>query len=143
MKLSTKSRYGTRLLLDLAANYEEGYIQLGEIAKRLDVSMKYLEQIILPLKHKNYVTSARGARGGHRLARPPEDIRVGDVVALLEGGEELIDCARNPTSCEKVDTCVTRALWREAAQAMFDRLNAVTLADLLEKGGELCCPPRR
>lgn len=136
MRLSTKSRYGTRLLLDLATRQESGYIQLGEVAKRLDVSMKYLEQIILPLKRAKYVESIRGARGGHRLAKKPEEISVGEVVALLEGGTDLVACLSVPGYCDKRDTCTTRTLWREASRAFFEKLNKVTLADLLTEGCE-------
>ena len=134
MRLSTKSRYGTRLLLDLACRKDTGYVQLGEVAKRLDVSMKYLEQIILPLKRAKYVESIRGAKGGHRLAMRPEDISVGEVVALLEGGPELVACQSVPGYCEKTDTCRTRVLWQEASKAFFDKLNTVTLADLIYDG---------
>ncbi len=134
MKLSTKSRYGTRLLLDLAGRLDAGYIQLADVAARLDVSMKYLEQIILPLKRARYVESTRGARGGHRLARPAEEIRMGEVVALLEGGVDLVACLSSPDFCDKTDTCATRELWRQASNAFFDKLNSVTLADLVKEG---------
>ena len=71
MKLSTRSRYGTRLMLDMAQHYNEGPIQLGDIAKRQDVSVKYLEQIIISLKKARYIESVRGPKGGHILTRPP------------------------------------------------------------------------
>ncbi|MDI6796483.1 MAG: Rrf2 family transcriptional regulator [Desulfatibacillaceae bacterium] len=140
MKLSTRSRYGARLLLDLALNQGQGFVQLGEAAKRLGVSMKYLEQIILPLKKKGLVDSVRGAKGGHRLAVKPGDLRVGDVVALLEGGMDLIECARDAGICGQSPTCVTRRLWQDAARAMFEKLNEVTFADLLREQGEQICP---
>ena len=84
MKLSTRSCYGARLMLDLAQHYDEGFTQLGEVATRQDISVKYLEQIIIPLKKGLYVKSARGAKGGHMLTRPPNNITVGEIVALLE-----------------------------------------------------------
>ena len=86
MKLSTRSRYGTRLMLDMAEHYNEGPIQLGVIAKRQNIPVKYLEQIIIPLKKANYVKSVRGNRGGHMLAKPPDAISVGEIVDLMEGG---------------------------------------------------------
>lgn len=138
MKLSTKTRYGTRLMLDMAQHYGQGAIQLGEIANRQNISLKYLEQIIRPLKKANYVKSFRGAKGGHMLAKPPEEISVGEVVAVLEGGKTLVRCENNPAYCERVDTCLTRYLWLEAADAMFQRLSSVTFADLLEMKGDEC-----
>ena len=137
MKISTKSRYGTRLLLDLAAREDQGFIQLAEIAQRLSVSMKYLEQIILPLKKANYVQSARGAKGGHRLAKKPADIRVGDVVALLEGGKEIISCVADPRICPRSEMCKARTLWQKASDGFYSTLNHVSIEDLL-RDGELC-----
>ncbi len=132
MKLSTRSRYGTRLMLDMAENFGQGMTKLGQIAQRQGISQKYLEQIIIPLKKARYVKSIRGGKGGHMLAKPPEEITVGEIVALLEGGSDLIDCAENPDVCDRAEGCMTRTLWQEAATAMFDKLNAITLADLLK-----------
>jgi len=132
MKLSTRSRYGTRLMLDMAQHYNEGPVQLGDIAKRQDVSVKYLEQIIIPLKKAHYIESVRGPKGGHILSRPPEQISVGEIVAVLEEGTSLVECVEAPSVCERAPVCPTRLLWKEAAEAMFDRLQAVTLADLVE-----------
>ena len=133
MKLSTRSRYGTRLLLDMAQHYDQGPIQLGEIAKRQEISVKYLEQIIIPLKKANYVLSVRGPKGGHFLARPPEDITLGEIVALLEEGPSLVECSEHAEVCQRSDICPTRLIWKEVAQAMFDKLDAITLADLAER----------
>ena len=132
MKFSTRSRYGTRLILDMAQHHGQGPIQLGEIARRQNLSLKYLEQIIRPLKRANYVKSFRGSKGGHQLTKPPDQISVGEIVSLLEGGAFLTGCAQNPTRCERADDCLTRYLWIEASQAMFNRLNQITFADLLD-----------
>jgi Rrf2 family iron-sulfur cluster assembly transcriptional regulator len=133
MKLSTRSRYGTRLMLDMAQHYQEGPIQLGDIAKRQDVSVKYLEQIIIPLKKAHYIESVRGPKGGHILTRPPEEITVAEIVAVLEDGISLVQCVDEPSVCERAPACPTRLLWKEASEAMFDKLKAVTLADLVER----------
>jgi Rrf2 family protein len=138
MKLSTKTRYGTRLILDMAQHYGQGAIQLGEIANRQNISLKYLEQIIRPLKKANYVKSFRGAKGGHMLTKPPEKISVGEVVAVLEGGKTLVRCEDNPKNCERVVSCLTRYLWLEAADAMFQRLSSITFADLLAIKKDIC-----
>jgi Rrf2 family iron-sulfur cluster assembly transcriptional regulator len=132
MKLSTRSRYGTRLMLDMAQHYNDGPIHLANIARRQGISVKYLEQIIIPLKKAHYVKSVRGPKGGHILAKPPAEITVGEIVALLEEGDYLAECSNDSQVCERSSTCLTRRLWKEAAQAMFDKLHSVTLADVMQ-----------
>jgi Rrf2 family iron-sulfur cluster assembly transcriptional regulator len=131
MKLSTKSRYGTRLMVDMAQHYEDGPIRLTNIAKRQGISVKYLEQIIIPLKKARYIQSVRGPKGGYILAKPPEEITVAEIVSLLEEGTSLVECTAQGESCPRSSTCLTRPLWKEAAQAMFDKLQAITLADII------------
>jgi Rrf2 family protein len=138
MKLSTRSRYGTRLILDMAQNFHGNPIQLGEIAKRQGISLKYLEQIIRPLKKANYIKSYRGSKGGHVLNKRPEEITVGEIVALLEGGDRLTHCTRSPEECDHAETCLTRYLWQEASNAMFGRLNQITFADILVMDKRTC-----
>ncbi len=133
MKLSTRSRYGTRLMLDMAEHYDDGPIHLMKIAQRQGISVKYLEQIIIPLKKAQYIKSLRGPKGGHVLAKPPEEITVGEIVALLEEGDSLVECSQNAEVCERSSVCPTRQVWREAAAAMFAKLDSVTLADLLNR----------
>lgn len=130
IKLSTKSRYGTRMLVDMAQRYNQGPVQLGEIAKRQDISVKYLEQIIIPLKKAHYVKSVRGPKGGHILAKPPEEITLAEIVALLEEVSSLVECTENAEICNRSDICPTRLIWKEASEAMFERLKCITLADL-------------
>ena len=130
MKLSTRSRYGTRLMLDLAQHYADGPVQIGEIGKRQDISVKYLEQLIIPLKKANYIKSVRGPKGGHVLAKSPERITVGEIVKLLEGGINLADCIENPDICDRYETCVTRGVWETATRAMNQELNSITLSDM-------------
>ena len=138
MKLSTRSRYGTRLILDLARKYKERPIHLAGIAQRQNISIKYLEQIVRPLQEAGYVTSVRGPKGGHLLAKAPNDITVGEIVALLEGSDELIQCAGDPNQCNRASTCATRFVWQEAARAMYDRLNEITFSNLLNLSDEMC-----
>jgi Rrf2 family protein len=132
MKLSAKSRYGTRLMVDMAQYYGDGPIHLAAVARRQGISVKYLEQIIIPLKKASYIQSVRGPKGGHQLAKPPEEITVGEIVAVLEAGTTLAECSDNDESCERSSTCLTRRVWKEAAQAMFDKLDSITLADVLK-----------
>jgi Rrf2 family protein len=138
MKLSTRSRYGTRMILDMAQHNNGEPIQLGDIAKRQNVSLKYLEQIIRPLKEANYIKSFRGSKGGHLLNKAPEEITVGEIVALLEGGTSLTQCAQDPETCERVDSCIMRYLWVEASKAIFKRLGTITFADLIAIEKEEC-----
>ena len=133
MKLSTRSRYGTRLMLDMAEHYNDGPIHLMEIAQRQGISVKYLEQIIIPLKKAQYIKSLRGPKGGHVLAKPPEEITVGEIVAVLEESDSLVECSQNAEVCERSSHCPTRKVWQEAAAAMFAKLESVTLADLVNK----------
>ncbi|MBW1867056.1 MAG: Rrf2 family transcriptional regulator [Deltaproteobacteria bacterium] len=132
MKLSTRSRYGTRMMQELAQHYDNGPVRIGEIAKRQNISVKYLEQLIIPLKQDNFIKSVRGPKGGHMLARPPAEITVGQIVRTLEGGTDLAGCIENPGECERSCGCITRSIWEDASKAMYDKLNSVTLSKLLE-----------
>ncbi len=133
MKLSTRSRYGVRLMLDLALHADEGPVRLGSVAQRQGIGIKYLEQIIISLKKADYVTSARGPKGGHMLARPPEEITVGEIVGLLEGGLKLTRCAKYPEECVRSGQCVIRTIWMEATEAIRERLDAITFRELMNR----------
>ncbi len=131
MKLSTRSRYGTRMMLDLAEHYNEGPIQIGDIARRQDISAKYLEQLIIPLKKADFISSVRGPKGGHMLARQPKEITIGQIVHVLEGGIELSLCVVDAKLCERSKECLIRDTWSEATKAMHDKLNATSLAKVI------------
>jgi Rrf2 family protein len=120
------------MMLDMAQRYNEGPVQIGEIARRVDVSVKYLEQLIIPLKKADYVKSLRGAKGGHMLNKPPSKITVGEIVEVLEGGIDLTDCVGNPKACKKHKDCQTRSIWEEATKAMTDKLNSITLSEIID-----------
>jgi Rrf2 family iron-sulfur cluster assembly transcriptional regulator len=132
MKLSSRSRNGTRMMVDLAQHYDKGPIQIGEIAKRQDISVKYLEQLVIPLKKADYIRSVRGPKGGHMLAKRPDEITVGEIVRILEGGIDLSVCIENPDACEKTGSCLTRGVWEEATKAMYEKLNSTTLSKMIE-----------
>ncbi|MCF8144883.1 MAG: Rrf2 family transcriptional regulator [Deltaproteobacteria bacterium] len=134
MKLSTRSRYGTRMMLDLAAHYDEGPVQIGDISRRENISVKYLEQLIIPLKKARLIESARGPKGGHMLTKSPEEITIGEIVRVMEGGIDLTHCIENPDVCEKTNSCLTRTVWEDATRAIYERLDASTLANIIEKG---------
>lgn len=133
MKLSTRARYGTRALLDLARHQDDKPVQLKDIAERQNISLHYLEHIIAPLVGSGIVKSTRGIRGGLMLTRQPGEIKLNEVVQLLEGAIEPVDCIVNPESCERSDLCVTRDVWSEVKQAIEEKLSSITLQDLLER----------
>jgi Rrf2 family protein len=133
MKLSTKSRYGTRMMMELAQRFNGNPIQMGEIAQKQGISVKYLEQIIIPLKKAGFITSVRGPKGGHLLAKPPDEITVGEIIKVLEGEIDLAACVHDPDICNKSDTCPTRDIWGLATTAMKNELDSITLADILKK----------
>ena len=134
MKLSSRSRYGTRLILDIALHGKDEPVKLTDIAVRQEISLQYLEQIMRPLKRAGYFKATRGIHGGYQLKRPPEEIRVGDIVALLERQSCLTPCAKKRTPCDRYRGCIMRRLWLEGAQAIFTQLNHMTLADLMSAG---------
>ncbi len=133
MKITTRSRYGTRMMVELAANFHKGPVQVGEIARKENLSVKYLEQLIIPLKRTGLIKSIRGARGGHLLARAPTDITVWDIVAALEGEEGVTPCVAYPEWCDRSKTCPTRDVWSMITKVLKERLSSITLADLAQK----------
>ncbi|QJT08905.1 RrF2 family transcriptional regulator [Oceanidesulfovibrio marinus] len=133
MKLSTRSRYGTRMVLDIALHSQDGPVRISDISKRQGVSVKYLEKLIRPLKQDGYITSKRGPRGGHLLSEKPENITVGQVVRTMEGELALTECTKDDKICPISDDCLTRKVWVEATNAMFEKLDAVSFADLIEE----------
>ena len=132
MKLSTRSRYGARILVDLARNKDQGPVQIGEISKRQDISVKYLEQLIRPLKKAKLVTSVRGPKGGHLLAEKPENISLGQVVRLFEGQSDLVECVIFPEKCTMSDDCQVRLAWCDATRVLYDKLDSTSIADLMK-----------
>ncbi|NIQ88255.1 MAG: Rrf2 family transcriptional regulator [Deltaproteobacteria bacterium] len=132
MKISTRGRYGTRMMLDLAAHHDQGPTPLREIAKRQDLSVKYLEQLIIPLKAAGYIRSVRGARGGYTLARKPDKISVGQIIKVLEGGLSLVNCVEDPKICEREKNCPTRDIWLRMSERLMEELSSLTLSDVLD-----------
>jgi len=131
MKLTRKSRCGTRVLMDLARSYDRDPVPVGEISRRQGISVKYLEQIIHSLRKAGYIKSSRGPKGGHSLGKEPGEIVVGEIVRLLETHSELAECVMVPEDCERSDGCRIRLVWEEATNTLFDYLNSVTILDLI------------
>ena len=133
MKLSTKGRYGTRALLELALHQGDGPVLLKDIAQRQQISLQYLEHLIAPLIAGGIILSTRGAKGGVLLAKPPEQVRLSEVIQLLEGSTAPVECVNNPEACDRSQFCVTRDVWGELKRAMDDVLESTTLQDLVER----------
>ncbi len=136
MKISTKIRYGARAMLELASRYGEGPLELKEIAKKENISIKYLEQVIIPLRTAGLVKSVRGSKGGYSLAKPPGEICLNDVIEILEGPIDLVECLKNPKSCQKTSSCVTREIWQEVADALSGIFRSVTFEDMVSRKRE-------
>ena len=132
MKLSARSRYGARMMADLAYHYGKNPVFLKDIAKREDISEKYLSIIVIPLKSAGLIQSTRGAHGGYMLSLPPEKITVQDIFDAVEGKICLVDCVNNPKHCPRVGTCPTRDIWSVLGEKIRETLNSVTLADLVK-----------
>lgn len=137
MRLTTKSRYGTRLILDLAIYGEGEPVPLSDISKRQNISLKYLEQLIRKLKKEGLVKSQRGPFGGHMLAKSPGEITIGTIVRTLEGQTAITDCAEEDNqlcgTCNQAGDCLSRWVWLEASRAMFDCLDNITIQTLITK----------
>ena len=131
MQLTTRSRYGLRMLLDIALHGEDGPVRIQDIAKRRNISVKYLEQLIRALKKAGFITSKRGPKGGHVLAVGADEIKVGDVVRALESRPELTECVGNPDVCLISADCATRQIWARATESIFRELDAIRLVDLM------------
>ena len=135
MRLTTKSRYGTRMMLDLAIYAKDGPVPLSDISRRQNISVKYLEKLIRKLKSAGFVKSQRGPFGGHMLARSPDEITVGDLVRVLEDSTAIADCAESDDPvcgvCNRAGDCLSRWVWVAASRAMFDTLDSISLAKLV------------
>lgn len=133
MKVSTKGRYAVRFLLDLALHDQSKPVSLNEIAKRQDISEKYLWQIVTHLKAAGFVSSVSGKRGGFSLAKPPDQISLKDILTTLEGNCVLVDCVHDSTACKRSATCIAREMWTETSDQIADVLTSVKLSDLVAK----------
>ncbi|MDP2923425.1 MAG: Rrf2 family transcriptional regulator [Candidatus Omnitrophota bacterium] len=132
MKISTRSRYGLRLMLNLALNYGKGTLFLSTVADKENISEKYLSQIVMPLKVKGLVSSTRGAHGGYMLARGPAKITVKEIVESLEGNLNIVECLSDPSACKRISFCVTRNVWSLLEEKIAGTLSGITLQDLVK-----------
>ena len=138
MRLTTRSRYGTRLLLDIALNQDRGWVNTTDIARRQNISQKYIEKLITGLRRSGLINSKRGPFGGHKLAKPASDITVGDVVRALEEKVILTQCAEGEPicgECSLAGECVTQFVWIEASNVLMNTLDSYRLGELISRKG--------
>lgn len=143
MRLSQKGEYGLHALLELAGRHGQGPVQSGTIAEERDIPAQYLQQILLSLRRAGLLRSERGPRGGHELARPPEEITLLAAVEALEGSTSPASCT-DPGSagaCPEQDRCVLAGIWREVDAATRTVLGRVTLAELARREAECNAAP--
>lgn len=131
MKLSARSRYATRLLLDLALRQSDTPHRTTLLSESTGITVQFIEQILRPLKKAGLITSVRGAAGGHILDKDPASITVGDVIRIMEGGINLTDCVTDEGLCNRSPICLTRKVWQRASRVLEKELDSITLADLM------------
>ena len=133
MRLSTRGRYGARVMLELALRYKDGAVSIKDIAESQDVSAKYLVQIIASLRAAGLVVSVRGSGGGYFLARPPSQITLGEVIQALEGSIAPVHCVDNPKACPRTDFCVMHDVWAQMKDAIDKILDSLDLGKMVKR----------
>ena len=133
MKLSTRTRYGIRAIIELAMNYGNGPLQIRLIAQRQDISVKYLEQLMTILRSAGFIRSIRGSKGGYLLANQPSQIKLNEVFDALEGNVTTVECVEDNNYCDKTADCIARQVWSQVQQAIKSVLQSITLQDLVDK----------
>lgn len=132
MKLSTRSRYGARILCCIAQYEADGYVSLNTVSDKLRISRKYAEQLVRHFVRCGYLTSCRGPYGGYKFATSPEKISIADVVRLLDGGLRLVRCSDENGVCDNYAKCTMRKVWALAADSMTGELSKISINDIAE-----------
>ncbi|MBI4335747.1 MAG: Rrf2 family transcriptional regulator [Candidatus Omnitrophica bacterium] len=134
MRITYKGDYALKAILDLALHYGNGVVTMHEVAKRADIPIKFLEQVLLDLKKGGFVESRRGKIGGYLLARAPSKIKLGEIVRFIDGPVEPIACLEKGYSgCNDLYRCVFRQVWKEVARNISEVIDNVTFEDLVNK----------
>ena len=136
MRMSSKGRYSTRAMMELALHFGQGLVQVKDISARQQISERYLEQHLVRLRRAGLVKGVRGARGGFTLTKPPTEIRLSEIIKAAEGSVQPVKCIDEPELCPQSDGCVTRNVWGEIGRAINQVLEAKTLQDLVEQHEE-------
>ena len=132
MKLSTRARYGMRVMLTLAVHYGRGPMYLKDIAEAEEISEKYLSLLVIPLRQAGLIHSIRGAYGGYSLAKAPSQINLGEIVEVLEG-DSIADCLKNPSACPRVAGCKSRDIRAYLVEKISEALRSITLEQWLSE----------
>jgi Rrf2 family protein len=130
MKISTRGRYGVRLLIDLAEHREESHVSLASVAERQNISIRYLEQVAVILRRSGFIRSVKGASGGYTLARPPEDIIIGEALRVLEGDMLVVDPPLGGAPETKLQRCVRLTVFERLNERIASVIDQETLASL-------------
>lgn len=133
MKISTKGRYGVRFMLDLAIHGQESAVTLKAVARRQQISEKYLWQVVTRLKSAGLIAATVGAGGGYTLARDPGKVTLKDILEPLEGDCALVKCTRRASVCGRSAACVAREIWQEVSRALTRAMEKITLQTMMEK----------
>ena len=134
MKISTRGRYAIRVMLDLAEHNNGEYIPLMDIAKRQEISEKYLESIVSVLSKQKFVNALRGKGGGYRLVRTPAEYTIGSILRITEGSMAPVACLDDhPNQCERALSCKTLQMWEGFYKLLNEYFDGITLEDLLEQ----------
>lgn len=136
--MSKKAQYGTRAMLELALNYDRGVVSLSRVARQQGISLKYLEQLIRPLRRAGIVEGTRGAAGGYRLSRPPSQVSVGEVIRALEEPMNPVECLDDTRLCERSGQCRARGVWAFLSHSIQRTLDGITLEDILRQQDPSC-----
>jgi Rrf2 family protein len=131
IRLSTKGRYGTRSMLELALRRGSGPVLIKQVAAAQEIPVKYLEHVLTLLRVAGLVKAYRGPRGGYVLARDPAEITLNHMLTSLEGPVSLVHCQEMPEECSRSKTCVTQDLWTDISRRMTDFMDAITLEDIV------------
>jgi Rrf2 family protein len=131
MKISTRGRYGIRLLIDLAEHPGESHVALASVAERQKISVRYLEQVVIILRRSGFIRSVKGASGGYALARSPQDIVIGDVLRVLEGDMLVVDPPLPRVSETRLQRCIRAAVFDRLNDRIAQVIDRKTLASLI------------
>lgn len=140
MRFSNREQFGLRAMVELARRYGNGLTSLVEVAEAQGISLSYMEQVVMPLRQANLLTSKRGVHGGYSLARRPEEITAGDVIRAVKGPLVPVRCLIDDDGveeCVREARCETRIVWLKVQQRLEEALDSITLADLMEQSADL------
>ena len=132
MNLSSRCRYATRAMIEMAKEFGKGPISLRTIEENQQISRQYLQQLMPPLKKEGLIRVVKGKNGGFMLARPPADIRIGEIIHAQQGDIAIVECVQNGDVCDFEFQCPSRDIWVEASRRLNEYFNSLSLEDVLK-----------